>query len=509
MMELPDRVARPFEPTGNLQLHELGKLTRFHCVRCRREKVANLLAITDGDWSRTICYRCYESLVPQRQQKAKKPALGSPDSAQAAVSKSRNVMPKKPPTISAKKLRMLQRRLPGINALLEFFSTAGIQVELRHDGVLLVNGEEISPIRELPPRGRLTWSQAVNEIAFTYASTKFFKAVDDNVHISDDFYLSPRRYEKGIAIMRGEVRLATITPTRARIPHRRDIEANFLIAGPHWQQVKDAIENVEPELIAEWERDQKVKEAEAERRLLATRRRINRLPEYLGAELIDLCLNASRRIRLERQVAYERPVILAFPIGELTLLPIFGSETKLLAPFRLTRATDTVVGELVITDHDPLPIMVGANIADKDAIVAWTCALLGFADATCIESEWTQSTDYTSRKAQAMPRWQSSILESGHRPAPAARPLKRRWPPTLEPVGSWVQYSGSLVAGHRRRLNDGQTASALACNRARQIGIILRPNETWVRPHTRGVPDEVRIRFQWHAEPELLRILDH
>ena len=42
-----------------------------------------------------------------------------------------------------------------------------------------------------------------------------------------------------------------------------------------------------------------------------------------------------------------------------------------------------------------------------------------------------------------------------------------------------------------------------ANNWARQVGIILGPDETWVRPHTRGVPEGIEIRFLWHAPPEL------
>jgi hypothetical protein len=70
-------------------------------------------------------------------------------------------------------------------------------------------------------------------------------------------------------------------------------------------------------------------------------------------------------------------------------------------------------------------------------------------------------------------------------------------------IGS--HYSGSFVAGHRRRLNEGRTASAEACDRARQVGIILHPHETWVRPHTRGIPEGIEMRFLWHAPTELFK----
>ena len=358
--------------------------------------------------------------------------------------------------------------------------------------------------------GTPAWNQVVDEIAFTSARGEFLRAVDDNAHMGDGFRAFLRRHEKGFAIMRGDVRLATINPTRTRIPHRKDLCANFLVAGPHWQQVADVIRDAEPELVAEWERDKEAKAvaaaAKAERRGAARRRRIDRLPGYLGTELIDACLDASRRIRLERQVAYERPVVLECPIGELTLMPIGGPETGLLVPFRLASGTETVEGELALIDHDPLPLLIGAGVADEDAIIAWICALLGFADVTCIE---TEPAELAFRHIPARPQWHPSTSAYDRRPVTQTLPHKRLWLRNLEPVGHWIQHSGSLVAGHRRHLNDGQTASAEARDRARRVGIILHPTETWVRPHTRGVPDDVEMRFRWHAQPELkLAILD-
>lgn len=48
----------------------------------------------------------------------------------------------------------------------------------------------------------------------------------------------------------------------------------------------------------------------------------------------------------------------------------------------------------------------------------------------------------------------------------------------------------------------GRTASADARDRARQVGIVLQPRETWIRSHTRGVPDGSEMRFLWHAPAE-------
>jgi hypothetical protein len=73
MAQPPAAVLRTFEPVGQLQLHSLGKLIPFHCVRCQRDKVANLLATTDGDWAQTVCYSCYERLVPDPRKRRRGP----------------------------------------------------------------------------------------------------------------------------------------------------------------------------------------------------------------------------------------------------------------------------------------------------------------------------------------------------------------------------------------------------------------------------------------------------
>jgi hypothetical protein len=391
--------------------------------------------------------------------------------------------------------------------LLEFFRAAGVDAELEHSGRLRINGSETGPLAQLPPPETPEWINTVNELALQYVHDRFVKAVEDNARLGDDLHASLLLRERGFAVMRGDVRLAIIHPAHAFIPHRPFIYANFLIPGPHWQQVANVLHDAEAELAAERKREQAARAAAkaataaaAERTRVTAQRRIDQLPAHLAPELIDACLHASRRIRLERQVAYDRPVILKFDVGELTLLPIAGTETHLRMPFRLDRGTETLEGELVLGDSDPLPLLIGQDVADNDAITAWTCALLGFADATCIEFE---PTEPTTRRASARRRWQSPSSVSRRYPPTSALPRTWRWPSHLEPVGRWVRYSGSFVAGHRRRLNTGQTASEEARDRARQVGIILHPHETWVRPHARGIPDGIEMRFRWHAPTEL------
>lgn len=176
-----------------------------------------------------------------------------------------------------------------------------------------------------------------------YTGDLFVRAVEDNARFGEGLRAFLRPRAKGFTIMRGDVRLAVIHASRVQIRHREVIHANFLIPGPHWQQVAEVLHGAEPELMTEWEHEQKaraaakasVAAARAEQRRGTTRRRIDCLPNDLAPELRDACLDASRRIRLERQVAYERPVVLECDVGELTLLPIARTKSRLLMPFRL------------------------------------------------------------------------------------------------------------------------------------------------------------------------------
>ncbi len=233
-------------------------------------------------------------------------------------------------------------------------------------------------------------------------------------------------------------------------------------------------------------------------------RRLEHFPETADQELVESCVEASRQIRHERQVAYDRAVVLECEYAELSLLPIKGGGAHLCVPFRVRRSGGSLQGAILLgaTNH-PLPAMIDARAETDDAVGAWACALLGFAAATCIELEPVEQP--VSRR-EDRPRLTTGVSSGGgshRRPQTRTVPRRRAWPAYFEPVGRWVHYRGSFVAGHRRRLSDGRSASAEARDRARDVGIVLGPRETWVQPHTRGIPEDMEMRFRWRA-PEAL-----
>lgn len=249
--------------------------------------------------------------------------------------------------------------------MLAFFRAARVRTELVSGGCLWINGSQVELLRWILPSAKtLSWNDVIDEMALKYVRDKFVRAVEDNARFGEGLRVVLQWRERGFAIMRNDVRLGVIHATRAQIPRRDVIHANFLVPGPHWQQVARVLESAEPELVAEWKHEQEARAAaeaaaaaaEAERRSVTARRRIDQLPRDLAPELIAACLDASRRIRLERQVAYERPVVLGYDFGELTVLPIAGTETRLVIPFRLIKEPEMLNGELVLGDHDPLPL---------------------------------------------------------------------------------------------------------------------------------------------------------
>lgn len=224
---------------------------------------------------------------------------------------------------------------------------------------------------------------------------------------------------------------------------------------------------------------------------------------HLGQELIEACLRASHQIRNDRQQAYDRPVILESTAGELTLYPIAGAPPKLHVPFAFragNRAGGSLVrGRLLLGNDDPIPAMVESGANDEDAIKGWVSTLLGFADATCFKREGASNgTSETARSHQTYP---------GHRKHGSSGTLtdRRSWPHYLQPTGRWTSTPAPTsppiaVASVTTRTTATRPGSAW------QVGIILKPHETWVQAHIRGIPHGTEMRFHWYPPKQLGRI---
>jgi hypothetical protein len=133
MPEPPLAVMLSFVPAGQLRLYRLGERTRFHCVPCPQDKTAIFVATEHGDWNKTVCSDCYDSLVPSRRETEKAAerhiARAKQPSVKAKPKKSVNIKPKNkqdPIQLTTKRQQQLLRGLPGVDHLLSFFRDAGV-----------------------------------------------------------------------------------------------------------------------------------------------------------------------------------------------------------------------------------------------------------------------------------------------------------------------------------------------------------------------------------------------
>lgn len=519
----PAAVRRSSAPVGQFQLHFLRSTATIRCTRCGRQEKSSCVGVVGGSWKQQICPSCYTLLTHSVPQQAGSTSKKSKRAGTTGKNKKRTPQVTRPRlSVGRTEHEPWKRQFPGIGHLLEFFQDARITVELLPDERLQLNGITI-PLQRgvtLPASGVTDWDSVIDDLAVKYAAGIFTETLREQPYLPAGVHVVLNPEEKGFEVSRAGVKLAVIRATHATVGRREIIKANFLRRGPHWHRLADAISSLEWELSADRRREQAAlrreqesmravekrrnREAtaaastrpEASRGQHFTVRRVNELPTSIDPALADACLNASRRIRLERQVAYERPVSLQYAAGSLMLRPIVSNGSRLQVPFRLDRGRASIGGDLILADHDPLPLLIGANVTDEDVITAWACALIGFADVTCIEIELS-----TSRPSERRQGSQAAAHRSQRQIPTASR--RWSWPTHLEPIGEWARYSGSFVAGHRRHLPEGWAASDEARERARRVGIVLRVDETWVKPHARGIPEGTEMRFRWRV-PEVL-----
>jgi hypothetical protein len=491
---------------GNYQLLRFAGTVRFKCANCGQDKRAGKAWVANSDKGRKICEACYQALIREERERRKRSGGEHPDAMLAGYWKQKQARQQtgSPPAEAAGEAEWnaITSRYPGVSAVLAFFAHAGVPARLLTGAYVQIGDAAPVSLADASPSRMRGWNEVIDRLALKSAAKKFIQAIEGNVVFGPGFRAFLKPEESGFSIMRGGERVAFIRATSARTAAGTVINANFLAPGPHWRQLAVAIPVVEPASALEEEPKRPMADpSQQEAPRPVSNRRFEDLPETIDPIAAAACLDASRRIRTERQVAYDRPVILQSEHGELTLLPITSTGIRLLLPFRLTRGPRSLSGklELILGDPDPLPLLIDGDAHDGEAVAAWASALLGFADATCFEVEWTPP-------AVPRPRARSASAQARHTSQAIRSPRRRPWPGNLQPVGQWVQYAGSFVAGHRRTLSEGRSASEDARERARQVGIILRADETWVRPHARGIPDDIEMRFRWHAPQELQQI---
>ncbi len=285
-----------------------------------------------------------------------------------------------------------------------------------------------------------------------------------------------------------------ICPTHARIlGGGPTIRANFLRRGSHWAAVRDAVREFEQRPAATFV--QRPERQVSRGPIRVPIRRLNGAPPGTPSALLAAGLQASGRIRLERRMVFARPVALETERGQLTFSPIVGSVGDLVVPFRLVIGEAAVDGGIALSGQsDPLVLELYRDGKDVDDVFLWVSALCGFADLTT--HDLVTSARATDRRAGFRAR-NTAAREWRQARAVPIRRAQSAWPPHLQPLGNTAQDLASHVVGHRRRLAEGRSAGREAVERAAAVGIRLRPGETWVRPHVRGLPTGDDLRFRW------------
>lgn len=318
-------------------------------------------------------------------------------------------------------------------------------------------------------------------------------AIERNVVAPPDDDLEFRLKKAGFSVYAGKRHIGQIRPTGAMIGSR-NIHGPMWTDGTLWDAVNRAIK-------ARLEAQTRLPTPSGPSGSRGHGSVWTEWPEQTDPGLADLATQASARIRHERRLTFEFPVSIRLATGEL--LRLFPVRTKagraqrsgpastiIEAPFEFVGASGETSAALRLrTPSDPLALWVGKSNGDLGR--AWALALCAFAELTCSDLLLTPRGPAGHREGQrpVPPQGETVGLRSLSR--------KVRYDRGLVPTSATAAFLATYVAGHPRRLRPGQRASSENVQAALEVGIQLRSDETWVRPHSRGGPEGGELEFEW------------
>jgi hypothetical protein len=364
---------------------------------------------------------------------------------------------------------------------------------LRAAGFELNTREELEQLR--PWGYGENWPEVVDFLVVGQKLDVLLASVQTNLDISG-MPLRVAKGARGIEVIRRKS-IATIRATRASFPshqknHRDQVVlGDYLRPGPQWAELRRRLAMRYPSLDPAGTKTSD--EGVPENSVLLTS-----LPEDVPPATRAAALEASRRIREERSYDYGEHVVRIAGEGfTLRLRPIRLTHGAVEAPITLARdGASTIDAALRLrTPTDPLAIAFDESVPKEAAIDAWVVALLCFADLTCAEPP----DERTLGSARGSRRSGTTGQRGGHRHSGVSTVGAH-----LTPTGPNAHVA-SRVAGHRRRLKSGKRCGSQAREFANAVGITLaQTGETWVRPHTRGIPPDIELEFVWSG-PGLTR----
>jgi hypothetical protein len=382
-----------------------------------------------------------------------------------------------------------------------FFSAGGLDASVKQDTTVEVEGQRLrikgQALTSLKQRDR--WLDDVVSKRFAAklqdALVAHFKGAGTDLRAS--------KGKRGFVLHRDRQPVALVRATSTRVRDGRLVQGNFLAPGAHWERLRHAIR----------ERDRS-QNANDEAELTSHGSVLKAFPESVADEIHAAAMEASKDLRENRHLVFGHPVLIESGGRRIRFDPLETRQRALQAPFRYVGSRGAVVGALRLrTPNDPLALALADGDDPKLIGEAWSLALVAYRELTCVEPDDAarvlDSTLFDRRSRRRSPGARGEPTKHARHRGQMESPLNSRlqFSPRLIPTVETRGYLASYVAGHRRRLVEGQEASVDARRRAEEVGIRLRDAETWVRPHARGLPSDAILQFTWAMPRSLSRAL--
>jgi hypothetical protein len=274
--------------------------------------------------------------------------------------------------------------------LLRFFTPLGMSVDLvvdpERDRYVVgqhVIGEDVGGWQHVEPASE---DSEIDKFVLRHLARRFAESVTAN---AAPLWPGARAYyvksDHGFVLAwpDAEVGFVVITPTHGRVFHGGPtLDGNYLLPGAHWKKLKRAID--------EHEEARRVAPVDVPTQGRATSRQpirvpiriLSKVPEDVPRATARFLIDASRRLRLERQMVYGAPVILEANFGLIRFDPLEGPASELVVPFELACRDGVVEGGIALNaDDDPLRVELYRDELGDDMFI-WSTALSGYADVT-------------------------------------------------------------------------------------------------------------------------------
>lgn len=344
----------------------------------------------------------------------------------------------------------------------------------------------------------LSWDGLTDHLVMKHAPKAMTRAVEDYFDFSGlDLQATPSKV--GVMLHRGRVAHAVVYPTRALLLGG-SIRGDFTADGSHWSTLRTAL--LERRLP---QREHVAADSSMETKERAdVRRVVVAFPSHVEESFRARVLAASTRIRTERSLDYgSHPVVLEASDHVVRYEAITRRGGAVELPFSFAQKGQTAIrGALRLrSPGDPLALVCSPDLGEDMLALVWGSGLIGFAELTCV-AEIDRPNDSVTRRGERQ-RPQGGVSERDRYLASGGGGHSNHPSPTLHPTARTADALASYVAGHRRRLSDAAHPSDEARAAADDIGIVLGPHETWVRPHVRGVPTDAELHFRWMSPVSL------